>query len=239
MNFNRISSVLFFLLVVFGQALSSSESPLSARFYLGPSVGISQVLGRQNLLYRNNNTGSYGFKSPGHHTAGFWGVRGGSYLFLNEKNFIDFDLYYLNQNNQVNFTKDTNGFIYVSLWLKKRYSYGAGLSVGRRLYEAPMPLLAYLRAGVENSQIRLTQAYSGTEFTGQSFTQKRLLKSATLGLGLKVDINENLFCNLGYTYVFPKDMKMTVPYRSNGGGDYSYKFTCNEQRFELSLGWKF
>ena len=193
------------------------------------------MLGRQNLMYFNNNVGSYGFKSPGQHTTGFWGVRGGSYLFLNEKNFIDFDLYYLNQNNQVNFTKD-HSYLNMSLWLKKRYSYGAGLSVGRRLYEALMPLSAYLRAGAENSQIRLTQAYGNGDLAEKSFTQKRLLTSTTLGLGLKVDINENLFCNLGYTYVFPKDMKVTTPFPS---GYYAYKFTCHEQRFELSLGWKF
>ncbi len=230
---------LCFLMAFFGRA-DATNATRPIQFYIGPSVGVSQLSGHQTLTYTNNGAGPsiYGMKSSGNHTTGTWGLIGGITIPIKEKNFLDVDLYYVNQNNKMYFVIDRNGYTYANLYLRKKYSYGAALSVGTQFYEGSMPLSGYIRLGLEYGKIETRQYYDAADFIGQGFIQHKTLIAFAPGIGLKLDVNDNIFLKFGYTYVFPREINLVQYYKNNGGGYYQYKFTQQEQRVELSLGWK-
>lgn len=236
--------LLFVSVFCMDQGLASTSSRNSG-FYIGPSLGVSQVLGEHEMVYFNLGGGGgggliCGFKSGGHNTSLYGGLMGGYHHPVMKKSFVDFEIYYNHQNNQDDLILDNNGFVYVSVALKKKYSYGASLSIGTVLYDGTgeMPLSGYVRLGIENGAVQTKRRYSGTERLG-NITSSETFTSFVPGLGLKLDVNDKTFVKLGYVYVFPHTYRIHLTYPTNGTGYYDHKFRHSEQRVELSFGWKF
>ncbi|MFN7662391.1 MAG: hypothetical protein ACK5PQ_01515 [Alphaproteobacteria bacterium] len=238
---------LFFLSVLYvGQGLADSSSR-KAGFYMGPSLGVSQVFGEHEMVYFNQGgVGGAGIiagcKSGGDNTSLYGGLIGGYHHPVMEKSFVDFEVYYNHQNNQADLILDNNGFVYVSVNLKKKYSYGAALSLGTVFYDGlgVMPLSGYIRLGIEKGAVQTKRRYDGNERLGDPQDSKTVTSFAP-GLGLKLDVNDKSFVKLGYVYVFPHTYRIHLPYPNamNGGGYYNHKFRHSEQRVELSVGWRF
>lgn len=239
MQIRSLFLFLSFFLSVLCQSFASTADR-SPGFYIGPSVGISQIVGHQNLVYFSQVNGAFGVKCGGNHTFLYGGVTAGYQIPISDKNFIDIDVYYAHLNNQLYFDID-NAFLGASSYLKKKYSYGAGLSFGRQLYEGSMPLSGYVRLGLDFSKIETRQSYDSQDnLNGLTFRQNKIATSFAPGFGLKLDMSDHLFAKFGYTYVLSREMNLSQPYTTNGAaGYYGYKINQNEQRFDVSLAWKF
>lgn len=222
-----------------GHGLADSSSR-RAGFYMGPSLGVSQVFGEHNLHYYNTVIGeNWGWKAGGDNSTVWGGLMAGYHQPILEKSFVELEVFYIHQNNQASLL--LNNFIaYVSVDLKKKYSYGVAVSLGTMFYDGHgrMPLSGYIRLGIERGAVQTKRRYEGNELLGDIKDSKAFTSFAP-GVGLKLDVSEKAFVKLGYVYVFPNTYTVHVPYMENGGGYYNHKFRHSEQRVEVSVGWKF
>ena len=238
MNIKFISVFLLFLGAFFSKSALSETMTRNSGFYMGPSLGISQVMGEHTMISNINGIGTFGYKAGGENATVYGGVMAGYHLPLQEKNFFDFEVYYLHQNNQANLGLDNGGLIPASVDLKKKYRYGGAVLWGRTLYDGAgvMPLSAYVRLAIERGEVQAKRRYHGGQYGGLTFKSSETFTSFAPGLGLKLNVSENSFVKLGYVYVFPHTYSAYLPHVN---GYYNHKFRHSEQRVELSFGYQF